>query len=62
MDSAIRNNAIILIFIFKNIDYDLNTLKNESIKKYKMALSSHKKEKNSKPISFSTKKMYRTGF
>jgi hypothetical protein len=59
---TIRNNAIILISILKNIDEDLNTLSKESVKKYKIAVNNHKNEKNGKPASTSTKKMYRTGF
>lgn len=46
----------------KNIDEDFNTITKESIKNYKIAVNNHKSEKNGKPISISTKKMYRAGF
>jgi hypothetical protein len=54
--TSIRDNAKILIFFFKNIDEDINTLTQESVKKYKIEVNNYKNEMNGKPANASTKK------
>ena len=59
---TIRNQQAVMKHILKHIDEDLDKLTRVSIKKYMVSVSKLISERDGKPASKGTKKMYRSGF